>query len=65
MEVGPLARVLMLYAAGHEPTKALADYALGKLGLPLEAMFSTLGRTAARTLEPRSSPTRWTAGSMR
>jgi len=53
MEVGPLARVLMLYAKGHEPTKALAEMALGKLGVPLTAMFSTLGRTAARTLESK------------
>src|SRR3984885_2810816 len=51
METGPLARVLMLYAAGHEPTKALADQSLAKLGLPLEALFSTMGRTAARALE--------------
>ena len=51
MEVGPLARVLMLYASGHEPTKELADKALAQLDLPLEAMFSTMGRTAARTLE--------------
>lgn len=51
MEVGPLARVLMLYASGHEPTRALANAALKKLDLPLTAMFSTLGRTAARTLE--------------
>ena len=53
MEVGPLARVLMLYAAGHEPTKALAGMALKKLDLPLTAMFSTMGRTAARTLETK------------
>ena len=51
MEVGPLARVLMLYASGHEPTKDLANKALAQLNLPLEAMFSTMGRTAARTLE--------------
>jgi hydrogenase large subunit len=53
MEVGPLARVLMLYAKGHEPTKELAGMALSKLDLPLEAMFSTMGRTAARTLESK------------
>ena len=53
MEVGPLARVLMLYAKGHEPTRELAKYALSKLDLPLEAMFSTMGRTAARTLESK------------
>ena len=51
VEVGPLARVLMLYASGHEPTKELAAKALKQLDLPLEAMFSTMGRTAARTLE--------------
>ncbi len=51
METGPLARVLMLYAAGHEPTKELADKSLAQLGLPLTAMFSTMGRTAARALE--------------
>ncbi|MGD8690620.1 MAG: nickel-dependent hydrogenase large subunit, partial [Gammaproteobacteria bacterium] len=53
MEVGPLSRVLMLYASGHEPTRELAGMALGKLELPLEAMFSTMGRTAARTLETK------------
>ncbi len=53
MEVGPLARVLMLYATGHEPTRELATQALQKLDLPLDALFSTLGRTAARTLETK------------
>lgn len=53
MEVGPLARVLMLYAKGHEPTKELTHYALKKLDAPIEALFSTLGRTAARTLETK------------
>ncbi len=53
VEVGPLARVLMLYATGHEQTKELAGMALSKLDLPIEAMFSTLGRTASRTLETK------------
>jgi hydrogenase large subunit len=53
MEVGPLARVLMLYARGHEPTRELAHMALKKLDAPVEALFSTLGRTAARTLETK------------
>lgn len=53
VEVGPLARVLMLYAKGHEQTRELANMALKKLDLPLTAMFSTLGRTAARTLETK------------
>ncbi|MEC3862769.1 nickel-dependent hydrogenase large subunit [Mesobacterium sp. TK19101] len=53
MEVGPLARVLMLYAKGHEPTVDLANSALSQLDLPLTAMFSTMGRTASRTLESK------------
>jgi hydrogenase large subunit len=53
MEVGPLARVLMLYVTGHEPTQELAGAVLKQLDVPLEAMFSTLGRTAARTLETK------------
>ncbi len=53
MEVGPLARVLMLYAKGHGPTRDLVHMALAKLDLPLTAMFSTMGRTAARTLESK------------
>ncbi len=52
-EVGPLSRVLMLYASGHEPTVDLANSALSQLDLPITAMFSTLGRTAARTLESK------------
>ncbi len=51
MEVGPLARVLLLYAKGHEPTQALVDSTLRQLELPVDALYSTLGRTAARTLE--------------
>lgn len=51
MEVGPLARILMLHANNHEPTKKLTADALKKLDLPFDAMYSTLGRTLARTLE--------------
>jgi len=53
VEVGPLARVLMLYASGHGPTKELVGMALKKLDAPLQALYSTLGRTAARTLETK------------
>jgi hydrogenase large subunit len=53
MEVGPLARVLMLYAKGHAPTKELVGMTLQKLDVPVEALYSTLGRTAARTLETK------------
>ena len=53
VEVGPLARVLMLYASGHEQTKELVGMTLKTLDVPVEALFSTLGRTAARTLETK------------
>jgi hydrogenase large subunit len=53
MEVGPLARVLMMYATGHKQTKELVDYTLKTLDVPVTALFSTLGRTAARTLESK------------
>jgi len=50
-EVGPLARVLVAYGYGNEKIKALVDGTLEKLGVPVQALFSTLGRTAARGLE--------------
>jgi len=53
MEVGPLARVLMLYAKGHEQTKELVNLTLNTLDVPVTALFSTLGRTAARGLETK------------
>ncbi|MDM8545536.1 nickel-dependent hydrogenase large subunit [Candidatus Venteria ishoeyi] len=53
MEVGPLARVLVLYAKGHEQTVELVNHALTTLGVDKRALFSTLGRTAARTLESK------------
>ena len=53
VEVGPLARVLMLYASGHAQTKELVDSTLAKLGVPVTALYSTLGRTAARGLETK------------
>ena len=50
-EVGPLARVLVAYGRGKPEIKALVDSTLKKLGIPATALFSTLGRTAARGLE--------------
>lgn len=50
-EVGPLARVLVAYANGHEGIKPVVDSTLEKLNIPAAALFSTLGRTAARGLE--------------
>ncbi len=53
MEVGPLARMLMLVATGHDQAKELVDQTLTTLQLPLAGLYSTLGRTAARTLETK------------
>ncbi|MET0088894.1 MAG: nickel-dependent hydrogenase large subunit [Candidatus Thiodiazotropha sp.] len=53
VEVGPLARVLTLFAKGHEQTQELVKMTLSTLDLPTRALFSTLGRTAARTLETK------------
>jgi Ni,Fe-hydrogenase I large subunit len=51
MEVGPLARMLVAYASGHKRAKELVDGVLKQLGAGPEALFSTLGRTAARGIE--------------
>jgi hydrogenase large subunit len=51
MEVGPLARLVVGYASGNQEVKEAVDGALSKLGVPINALFSTLGRTAARGLE--------------
>ena len=53
IEVGPLARVLAMYASGHQQTRELTDMVLNALGAPLTAVFSTLGRTAARAIETK------------
>ena len=51
METGPLATCLISYAQGHETIKPTVDHVLGALGVGPEALFSTLGRTAARGIE--------------
>ena len=51
MEVGPLSRFTIGYARGIAEFKDPVDKVLTDLGLPFEALFSTLGRTAARGLE--------------
>ncbi len=60
MEVGPLARVLIAYAKGNDEIVGLVDYVLDQLKAPKAALFSTLGRTAARGIECKQ-----TAGFMR
>jgi hydrogenase large subunit len=51
MEVGPLARLLVAYASGREEVKEAVNGVLRALDVPVAALFSTLGRTAARGIE--------------
>ncbi|NBC15323.1 MAG: hydrogenase 1 large subunit [Gammaproteobacteria bacterium] len=60
MEVGPLARYVIGYAQGNPELKEPVDKLLKDLDLPVDALFSTLGRTAARGLEAS-----WAAHKMR
>ncbi|KIZ45017.1 MULTISPECIES: nickel-dependent hydrogenase large subunit [Rhodopseudomonas] len=60
VEVGPLARYIVGYAQNKPEFKEPTDQLLKTLGLPLPALFSTLGRTAARALECQ-----WAAHQMR
>ena len=50
-EVGPLSRVLVAYANGNKDVQDVVNGTLTKLDIPVAALFSTLGRTAARGLE--------------
>jgi hydrogenase large subunit len=55
-QVGPLANVLAMVAAGHEPTKRHLGKLLGLAGkvagseIPMAALHSTIGRIAARAV---------------
>jgi [NiFe] hydrogenase large subunit/hydrogenase large subunit len=51
MEVGPLARMLVAYVSGHARVKELVGAVVKSLNIGPEALFSTLGRVAARGLE--------------
>ncbi|MFP4084939.1 MAG: nickel-dependent hydrogenase large subunit [Desulfonatronovibrio sp.] len=51
MEVGPLASVLVAYAKGQPETVNAVDTVLRYLDVGPEALFSTLGRTAARGIK--------------
>ena len=60
MEVGPLARYIIGYVQKNPEFKEPVDAVLKHLDVPLQALFSTLGRTAARGLECQ-----WAAHKMR
>lgn len=55
-QVGPLANVLCMYAAGHAPTRKYTDKALATVSslaggkVPITALHSTIGRHAARAV---------------
>jgi len=55
-QVGPLANILGMYVAGHEPTKRHTDRLLAIASqvagspIPIDALHSTIGRTAARAV---------------
>jgi hydrogenase large subunit len=60
VEVGPLARYIVAYARGNKEIQEQVNGALKALDVPVTALFSTLGRTAARGLECQ-----WSAHKMR
>jgi hydrogenase large subunit len=51
VEVGPLARYIIGYAQNNPEFKEPVEQVLKTLDVPVQALFSTLGRTAARGLE--------------
>jgi hydrogenase large subunit len=51
MEVGPLARMLVAYGSGVQKVQDLVNSTLQELNAQPAALFSTLGRVAARALE--------------
>jgi len=60
MEVGPLARYLIGYHQNRADIREPVDALLKQLNVPIAALNSTLGRTAARALEGQ-----WAAGKMK
>ncbi len=52
-EVGPLARMVSNYVQGDAITKELVDSVLGEFSAGVDALYSVLGRHAARALEAK------------
>jgi hydrogenase large subunit len=52
-EVGPLARIMVTYAGGNGEVKAMVDSVLSQFKASTKAMFSVLGRHAARALDTK------------
>lgn len=53
MQVGPIANIVVNYAKGNKRVVSVVDKFLKDAGLPLSAVFSTLGRTACRMIEAK------------
>ncbi len=53
MEVGPLSCLLVNYARGNKKVQDEVGAFLKRTGLPVGALFTTLGRTAARMLQTK------------
>lgn len=53
MQVGPLANIVINFAKGNKYVVPVVEKFLSDTGLPLEAVFSTLGRTACRMIEAK------------
>lgn len=53
MQVGPIANIVVNYARGNKHVVSVVDKFLKDAGLPLSAVFSTLGRTACRMIEAK------------
>lgn len=51
MEVGPLARILMMYARRTASVRDHVDRALRDLDLPFQALYSTMGRILAQSID--------------
>ena len=52
-ELGPLARMVSNYVQGDEATKGLVDSVLSEFSAGVDALYSVLGRHAARALEAK------------
>jgi len=53
LQVGPLANIVINYAKGNKRVVKVVNQFLKDTGLPITAVASTLGRTAARMLEAK------------
>ncbi len=53
MEVGPLARVMLMYANGDAAAVELVNQSLAQIKQPLSGMFSTFGRLLAEGLDTK------------